>query len=213
LNYRGINQASAIITHNHSDHAIGIIEAMQAGRVNHLILAYANSQPGNNMYDLALQTAYSQGIPITYVAAGDAMEFHNMRLYILHPYGARISQNYNNYSLVIRAVHGQHSILFTGDIEAHAETALANQSGELGSSILQIAHHGSRTSTTQAFLNAVNPQIAIISAGRNNMFNHPHPSVINRLYENNIPHFTTSQRGAIVISTTERNMTITTMLR
>jgi len=210
LNYRGIGQATAIVTHNHRDHSLGIAEALFAGRIDHLILARANSQPDYYMYDMLLYAAELSGATVTYVTAGDVIEFYDARLYVLFPYGARLASGENDSSMVLRMVHGGHSILFTGDIEAAAESYLATR-GNLSADILQVAHHGSRTSTTQAFLEAVNPQKAIISAGRNNMFHHPHPSVTRRLYDHGVTYHVTAERGAILVRTSGQSMEIRTM--
>ena len=219
LNYRGIRSATAIVTHNHRDHSMGIVELMQMGRIEHLIMAKANSQATYYMYDLLIYHAHAAAVPITYVSAGDVFEFGDMRLYVLFPYEERIFGSENDNSIVIRAVHGDGSMLLTGDIEIFAENYLSfrGQSPNAGDSplasdLLQVAHHGSRTSTTEAFLQSVNPQAAVISAGRNNMFNHPHPSVTNRLYEHNITYFVTARQGAILVRTDGRRMTVTTML-
>ena len=87
----------------------------------------------------------------------------------------------NNYSLVIRFVDGNESFLFTGDIERQVEYAIVQQNFNLQSDILKIPHHGSKTSSSELFLDAVRPKTAIISAGRNNSYGHPHPAILQRL--------------------------------
>ena len=211
LNYRGINQATAIVTHNHRDHAMGVAEALLAGRINHLILARANSASGYYMYDLLRYAAEVAGARVSYISAGDAIEFGGARLYVLFPYDDQILQGVNDNSVTLQMIFGNHSILFTGDIEAAAETYLAERGG-LRADVLQVAHHGSRSSTTQAFLEAVNPQFAVISAGRNNMFNHPHPSVTNRLYGHGVEYFVTASRGAVLVRTDGRRLEIRSKL-
>ncbi|MCL2576056.1 MAG: DNA internalization-related competence protein ComEC/Rec2 [Defluviitaleaceae bacterium] len=212
LSYRGVSKATAIITHNHSDHAIGIIEAMQAGRINHLIMAKANSVQGNYTYDLLVETANNMQIPISYISAGYQIGFGGMQLDVIFPYDERTMQGENNASLVILATHNNHKILLTGDIEAAVE-AYISTSAYINAHIIKIPHHGSRSSSTQPFLNAVNPQFAVISAGRNSMFNHPHTEVINRLDENGINWANTATHGAITVRTNGRNMRVQTMMR
>ncbi len=93
-----------------------------------------------------------------------------------------VDDNANNSSLVLRVVFGEVSFLLTGDIEVEAERHLAVTSGDrLRSDVLKVAHHGSRTSTTQAFMERVNPRSAAITAGRDNRFGHPHDDVLGRL--------------------------------
>ena len=87
----------------------------------------------------------------------------------------------NDNSLVIRARHGQRTLLFTGDIEEQAEARLLQHAQRLRADVLKVPHHGSRTSSSEAFVRAVAPELAIISAGRGNRFGHPHAEVEARL--------------------------------
>ncbi len=87
----------------------------------------------------------------------------------------------NDNSLVIRARHGQRTLLFTGDIEEQAEAQLLQHAQRLRADVLKVPHHGSRTSSSEAFVRAVAPELAIISAGRGNRFGHPHAEVEARL--------------------------------
>jgi len=212
MNYRGISQATAIITHNHRDHALGIAEAVLEGRIEHIIMAYANIRPGYYMYDLILYAAKLTNTQISHVSAGDIVDFYDMRMHVLFPYAERIFPDENNSSIVLRLVHGNNTILLTADIEIPAEAYLSARGDNISAHILQAAHHGSRTSSTQAFLDAVNPQAAIISAGRNNMFGHPHASVTNRMTENDIIYYQTPRHGAVLVRSNGLNLEIRTML-
>jgi competence protein ComEC len=87
----------------------------------------------------------------------------------------------NNNGLVFRLVYGEVSFLLTADIEAEAEIYLARSYRDFKSSVMKVAHHGSRTSTTPTFLEMVNPLAVAISAGEDNRFGHPHPEVVERL--------------------------------
>ncbi len=87
----------------------------------------------------------------------------------------------NDNSFVLRVEHGARSVLLTGDVECEAEARLVSDRADLRADVLKVGHHGSRTSTTQPFLAAVDPWLAVISAGRGNRFGHPHPDVIARL--------------------------------
>jgi competence protein ComEC len=87
----------------------------------------------------------------------------------------------NDNSLVVRIDYAGRSLLFAGDIEAHAEQKLLADAAPLRSDILKVPHHGSRTSSSEPLLQAVQPQLAIISAGASNPFGHPHPEVVERL--------------------------------
>ncbi|MCL2376181.1 MAG: DNA internalization-related competence protein ComEC/Rec2 [Defluviitaleaceae bacterium] len=212
LSYRGITQATAIATHNHRDHTLGLVEAMYAGRIEHLILAYANSEPEYYMYQAMQHAATATNTPISYISAGDVIEFGDMRIYALFPYNERTFRETNNASLVLLLVHGENSILLTGDIYVAVEEYLVARGTQINVDILQLAHHGSRTSTSDAFLTATSPQLAIISSGRNNMFGHPHPTVTRRLHEHDVPYHNTATHGAILIRSNGRNLQVRTML-
>ncbi len=106
----------------------------------------------------------------------------------------------NNRSMVLRLEYGDVSFLLTGDIEDETERYLVAALGErLRSDVLKVAHHGSKSSTTQVFLDTVNPQTAVISAGRDNRFGHPHPEVMARLESALEPErvFLTARDGAV----------------
>ena len=212
LNYRGINQATAIATHNHRDHTLGLVEAIYAGRVHHLILARANSGDEYHMYQMMLNAAEAMGTTVSYISAGDVINFHDMQIHTLFPYDERTFPAANNDSLVLRLVHRDNAILLTGDIYVVAEEYLVARGDVIEADILQAAHHGSSTSTSDIFVQAVNPRLTAISAGRNNMFGHPHVSVTRRLYEHGVPYHNTATHGAILVRSDGRNLQIRTML-
>lgn len=104
----------------------------------------------------------------------------------------------NNISVVLRVMHRGQSVLLTGDIEERAEMAILASGADLGTTILKVAHHGSKTSTSTGFLLASSPQAAVISVGRNNIYKHPHSSIVSRLRHFGIPVTTTAENGTFV---------------
>lgn len=105
----------------------------------------------------------------------------------------------NNNSLVFKLVYKDFSIMFTGDIEEEAEKAIleqySNNINKLQANVLKIAHHGSKTSTTEDFLKTVSPKIALIGVGKNNKFGHPNEQVIERLKANKVKIYRTDEDG------------------
>ncbi len=91
------------------------------------------------------------------------------------------AKNTNEVSVAAKLIYGQGKILLTGDTEKPAEYQMLGLGTDLISQILQVAHHGSKTSTTQEFLNAVKPEIVVIQVGKNNRYGHPHQEVLERL--------------------------------
>ena len=106
----------------------------------------------------------------------------------------------NNYSLVIRFVYGNDSFLFTGDIERQVEYKITEQPLFLESDVLKIPHHGSKTSSSELFLQEVSPKIAVISVGRNNTYGHPYGAILQRLDTYGIKIRRTDREGDIVFT-------------
>ncbi|MCU0671331.1 MAG: DNA internalization-related competence protein ComEC/Rec2 [Myxococcota bacterium] len=107
----------------------------------------------------------------------------------------------NDNSLVLRVTHGRRAILFTGDVERHAEEALVASDVDLRADVLKVPHHGSRTSSSEAFLARVRPTLAVASQGRGNGYGHPHPDVVARYDALGIPLLRTRESGGVVIET------------
>jgi competence protein ComEC len=113
----------------------------------------------------------------------------------------------NNSSVVLRLRIGARRVLLTGDIEREAEAELASNE-ELRADVLKVAHHGSRTSSSAALLDAVQPRIALISCGRHNLFGHPHPSVVDALRERDIRIVETDRNGAVEVAFERRQIRV-----
>jgi len=116
----------------------------------------------------------------------------------------------NDNSLVLRIEFGGRSVLFSGDIEGEAETALVEQRAALGADILKVAHHGSRTSSSDAFLAAVRPRLAVISAGAHNRFQHPHAEVVQRLHAHGAHVVELAREGGTVVTIDGPSLTAVT---
>ena len=114
----------------------------------------------------------------------------------------------NNSSIVLRYVHGQTSILFTGDMQAQSEKDVLASYANMQADILKAPHHGSETSSTQAFLEAVNPRDVILSVGLNNDYNLPSEDVLKRYEKMGFSIYRTDQLGTILIESDGVNYTI-----
>ena len=110
-----------------------------------------------------------------------------------------IYDNENNYSPVIKISYGNTSFLFTGDAEKEIENELLALNDDISSDVLKIAHHGSSTSTSDSFLQKVNPKYAVISVGKNNIYGHPDKNTLSKLDKNNIKTLRTDMYGNITI--------------
>jgi competence protein ComEC len=114
----------------------------------------------------------------------------------------------NNNSVVLRLIHGSVTTLLTGDIEKEAEARLLTQPSVLRSDILKVAHHGSRFTTTDPFLDAVRPRLGLISAGAGNSYGHPHQELLDRLENRKIGIFRTDMHGTVEVRSNGETFTV-----
>lgn len=158
-------------------------------------------------YKNVIRIAKEKNININVVEAGQKVIIEdNLYFNILWPCSKNIvNQNIiNNNSMVCKLVYNKFSMLFTGDIEEIAEKEILNKYINLNilkSTILKVAHHGSKTSSIQEFLNAVKPKMALIGVGEENKFGHPSNITINNLKLINTQIYRTDKMGEIIIKT------------
>ena len=190
----------------------GLFTIMQNLKVDMVIIGKQGMQSQN--YQDFLRIAKNKKIKVVQVKAGDKIQIdENTSISVLFPTENLISENVlNNNSLVTKftyAIDGlkKFSMLLTGDIEEIAEDEIVNiyrNTNELQANILKIAHHGSKTSTTQDFLNLVKPQIALIGVGENNSFGHPNKVTLDKLNNLGTKIFRTDLSGEITITVTKK---------
>lgn len=127
-----------------------------------------------------------------------------MKIQIIWPKLEQIKENVlNNNSIVAKLVYKNFSMLFTGDIEEVTEKQILEEyknSNILRANVLKVAHHGSKTSSTQSFLEKVKPQIALIGVGKNNTFGHPNLEVLKRIQNLNCKIYRTDEMGEISLN-------------
>ncbi|AOM82527.1 MBL fold metallo-hydrolase [Salisediminibacterium beveridgei] len=129
--------------------------------------------------------------------AGDAFEVGDLVIDIIHP--ETLTGDLHEGSLSMRLSFGEHSFVLTGDAEIESEQEIIDRYPELSSTVLHLGHHGSHTSTSEDFLNAVAPEFAIISAGADNSFGHPHSEVVDRIQKHNMKTYGTYVHGTILV--------------
>ena len=210
LAHRGIGRVDGIfVSHLHADHVVGAIELMGIVDVARLYM-HPLKDRDCPMFILLEEAAVNNGVEKVLLSAGDTFESaEGIRFMVLGP-SATVNYESDNEASMILYVDMGLRVMFTGDIGFPSEERLVRRFSNLHTDILKVAHHGSRFSTSDEFLNAIRPRAAIAGVGVHNVFGHPHPSVVSRFYERNIDFYSTNTHGAITINL--RSNRITTML-
>ena len=185
-----------VSTHPHEDHVGGLAAALNActvGTVYSPVKEY-DDKPFNSF----LKYVTEQGKEIVIPRRGDTFNVGGAIVTFLSE--ADESFDTNNASLVLRIDYGKISFLFTGDIEMEAEDALLTSGVNLKATILKVGHHGSRSSSSEAFLAAVSPQYAVISVGTDNTYGHPAQETLNRLVLAHATVLRTDKHGTIIFT-------------
>ena len=184
---RGIKKIDfIIISHFDTDHVGGLLTVMEELKVKNIIISKQTEVSDN--YEKFKTLVKEKNINVIFVKQGDKLKIENNLYFdIIWPNNSKvINENIlNNNSIVCKLNYKNFSMLFTGDIEEIAEKQILqeykNNVQLLKSTILKVAHHGSKTSSTQEFVEMVTPKIALIGVGKNNKFGHPNDGVIKRL--------------------------------
>jgi competence protein ComEC len=161
-----------------------------------------------------LKRAAELGVPVrTPDASNPVVTYGGARLEVLSPpKDFHPATPGNNDSLALRIIYGVHSLLLTGDLEAPMERLLLADGRPLHADVLKVGHHGSKTSTIPAFLDAVSPSVAIISAGFENSFGHPHAAVLARLVDRHSAILRTDQDGLVTVRSDGHKLFFDSML-
>lgn len=191
-----------LFTHFDTDHCQGLLTILENIKVKNVIIGKQGEQSSN--FTEFLKIVSEKNINIIKVKSGDKICIDkNCELNILFPDTTLIKQNIlNNNSIVAKFVYKKISILLTGDIEEIAEKKLIQKyknTEMLNSTILKVAHHGSKSSSTQEFLNLVKPKIALIGVGAKNTFGHPSEIVLQRLESLGCKIYRTDLNGEIIL--------------
>ncbi len=208
--YRGYSHIDHILaTHADADHIQGLGDVARNFGIGS---AYFGRTPLENEEFVSVADVLRQrGVPVEIVARGDVLRVSDVTVEVLYPMPLddpnAISDN--NHCVVLRITYGGRVILMTGDIERQAEADLLAQGTVLAADLIKAAHHGSRTSSTQPFIDATGAKYAVISVGRHSPFGHPHPDVVDRWQAAGALVMTTGERGTISVSTDGRDLQIT----
>ena len=207
-----------IFSHFDNDHCQGLLYVLENLKVRSVLIGEQYEEYQN--YQKLKEVAKRKAIKIYTLKKGDSLKLtENLQIEVLWPKKEEmISENsINNNSLVLKITFGNFSILFTGDIEKVAEEKILKEyEGKqklLQSTILKVAHHGSKTSSIKEFIKKVNPKCALIGVGKDNKFGHPSNITLETLKQLNTKIYRTDQCGEISIKVTKQNYYITNFVK
>lgn len=199
-----------LITHFHRDHAGGahkIISSLDVKKiVCHKFSDLSTMQERFWYIDMSISRSIRETFGSMSIFMESACENNKLKnfdvgdakVYTLSQNNDAV--NVNNKSIVFKLVYGDFSMLFMADAESEVEKELLEEDADLSADVLKIGHHGSKTSTTDEFLDMVNPKYAVVSCGNGNDYNHPYGAVTKRFEDKNIPLYRTDELGDIVIT-------------
>ena len=202
LKYKGVKELDYVfVSHGDADHINGIQEMLERQlegiRLNTLVM------PEQTVWDEALwelaRKAKMKGIRVNVIHAGESVMSGDLKIECVYPSDEMkgIAPG-NETSLVLDISYLDFDMLFTGDIEKEGEQKLTSML-EKQYDVLKVAHHGSKNSTSEEFLDVVNPEMGVISAGKNNSYGHPHKETLKRLEEEGCKVWNTAESGAVSI--------------
>jgi competence protein ComEC len=197
------------LSHAHEDHIGGLPAVVSDFRPREL---WTGATPDSPSWRELQARAAREGARVRPLAAPARFAFGGTEVEALAPLPdySPAAEPKNNDSLVLRVRYGRHSFLLTGDIERQVERALLDAGESARADVLKVAHHGSRTSSTEEFLAAVSPAFALISAGADNSYGHPNPDVLDRLERHRAVVLRTDLDGLITVRSDGRRLAIHT---
>ncbi|WP_415335229.1 ComEC/Rec2 family competence protein [Clostridium perfringens] len=207
LKNRGIKTIDiAIATHPHEDHIGGMDEVLEnfdvksfyAPKVAHTTKTYENM----------LKAVKNEGLKIQQIKEGTKIDLgKDTEVQVYSPVKSQYEE-LNNYSPVMKISYGQNSFMFTGDAESLVEKEILNENKDLKADVLKLGHHGSHSSTSEEFLKAVDPSIAIVSCAKDNKYGHPHKETMSNLKKAGITVYETFRDGDITISSNGKKLDV-----
>lgn len=205
LESRGITELDyAIGTHPDSDHIGGLDVILYKFGAKYVFMPdYAKD---TKTYDDVVEVIKNRNLKRKQPKVGSVWQLGGAEFTVVAPNGTYGSQA-NDYSISILLTHGDNKFLFTGDAEEDSEADMLENGISLKADVYKAAHHGSKTASTEEFLDAVDPEYTVISVGEGNSYGHPHAEVLNRLRAMGVKVFRTDEQGTIVLKSDGKKIT------
>lgn len=197
-----IDKLNMIIgTHPHEDHIGGLDNIIDSFDIDTILMPNATST--SKTFESVLNSIENKNYKITVPKIDEEFNYDNIKLKVL--YTGTNEKDLNNSSIVLKLTYFNNKFLFTGDATSKVEKKLLNK--DIESDVLKIGHHGSEYSTTNDFLDKVNPKYAIIEVGKNNTYKHPKQTTLDKLNAKNIKVYRTDLDGTIKLTSDGNNIT------
>ena len=191
-----------VLTHPEKDHMAGLLKVLERYRVEQILWTGIIRNTAD--YNKWQESIEKEEAEITIAKASQRIKTGRVFLNILYPFESLEGEefkNSNDTSIISQLIFGNNSFLFTGDAGKSVEKKILSRYKEdvINSDVLKVGHHGSKTSTSEEFLEGVSPEIAVISCGKNNPYNHPHQEVLKNLEQFDIKILRTDKNGDIKV--------------
>ena len=197
LQKQGITELDYVIgTHTDADHIGGMDVVLYKFDCKTILMPDVTTD--TRTYEDVINTIKTKYYKITYPVVGTEYELGDAKFTIIAPVNYNYGSNKNNYSIAILLEHGENRFLFAGDAEEEAEIDILDSGVNIEADCYKVSHHGSSTSTSEKFLNAISPEYAVISCGKDNDYGHPHDEVMDALKATGATIYRTDEQGSIV---------------